>query len=254
MTKEKKAASPFTLASAAIFTSFVYIATILFSVYIPSTKGFFNIGESMVFLSALLFGPYVGAFAGGVGSMLADLHLGYPHYAPATLVIKACEGFIVGFLAEHNPKLKSRLKWKVFTLLLGLVVGLLLAIIGSMYYSGEGELTLGFITYKFMLPCVFWLILGGLVAFLISLAGFLSDPQLGWILFSVTLGGLMMVLGYFLYQMFIIGWLFNIPVIAIAEVPINIVQMIIGALIAIPTARAIRRAFPQMKKIDNSKF
>ncbi|HDM88387.1 MAG TPA: hypothetical protein ENG65_00140 [Candidatus Bathyarchaeota archaeon] len=254
MSKETKATSPFTVASAAIFTSFVCIATILFSVYIPSTEGFFNIGESMVFLSALLFGPYVGAFAGGVGSMLADLILGYPHYAPATLVIKACEGFIVGFLAEHNPRLRSRLKWKIFTLLLGLVVGLLLAIIGSIYYSGEGELTFGFITYKFMLPCMFWLILGGLVAFLISMAGFFSDPQFGWTLFSVTLGGLIMVLGYFLYEMFIIGWLFNISVIAIAEVPINIGQMIIGALIAIPTARVIRRAFPQMSRSGNSKF
>ena len=86
------------LAITAVFTSLVAVATMVFSIYVPSTRGFFNIGETMIFITALLFGPLIGSFAGGVGSMVADILLGYPHYAPATLVIKACEGGIVGFL------------------------------------------------------------------------------------------------------------------------------------------------------------
>jgi len=242
----KKHSSPFTIAATAIFTSFVCVATIIFSIYVPSTEGFFNIGESMVFLSALLFGPYIGAFSGGVGSMLADLILGYPHYAPATLLIKACEGFVVGFLSRHNPKLSSRIQWKIFTLLLGIVAGGLLATVGSIYYSGESELTLGFTTYTFLLPREFWLILGGLAAFSISLIGFAADPEFGWALFSVIMGGFTMVLGYFIYEMFFIGWLFNIQAVAIAEIPINIGQMTVGALIALPTAKMISHAFPQL--------
>ena len=39
-------------------------------------------------LSGWLLGPWWGAAAGGIGSMLADLLLGYGHYAPGTLVIK----------------------------------------------------------------------------------------------------------------------------------------------------------------------
>jgi len=245
---EKKISTPFTIAATAIFTSFVCIATIIFSMYIPSTEGFFNIGESMVFLSALLFGPYAGAFSGGVGSMLADIILGYPHYAPATLVIKACEGFVVGFLSRHNPRLSSKIQWKTFTLFLGILIGGLLATIGSAYYSGESELTLGFTTYTFVLPKEIWLILGASAAFLISLVGFATDPQFGWTLFSVILGGLVMVLGYFIYEMFIIGWLFNIQAVAIAEVPINIGQMTIGALIALPIAKILWHTFPQLKK------
>lgn len=244
----KKIASPFTVAATTIFTAFVCVATIIFSVYVPSTEGFFNIGESMVFLSALLFGPYVSAFSGGVGSMLADLILGYPHYAPATLVIKACEGFVVGFLVRHNPRLRSRMQWKAFTVLLGVLIGFLLAAVGSTYYRGEIELTLGFTTFMVSLPREVWIILGVLAAFLISLVGFVTDPQFGWTIFSVIVGGLIMVLGYFTYQMFIIGWLFNIQVIAIAEIPINIGQMTIGALIALPTAKMIWRAFPQIRK------
>jgi len=247
MSRERKT-SPFIVAATAVFTSFVCVATIIFSMYVPSTEGFFNIGESMVFLSALLFGPYVGAFSGGVGSMLADLILGYPHYAPATLVIKACEGFTVGFLSRHNPKISLRIRWKILTSLLGITVGGLLAIVGYVYYSGKSELTLGFTTYTFMLPSEVWLFLGVLAAFFISLVGFVSDPQFGWTLFSVTLGGFVMVLGYFIYEMFIIGWLFNIQAVAIAEIPINIGQMTIGALIAIPTAKIIWHAFPQLRE------
>ena len=243
-----KKSSPFTIAAAAIFTAFVCVATIIFSMYVPSTEGFFNIGESMVFLSALLFGPYVGAFSGGVGSMLADLILGYPHYAPATLIIKGCEGFIVGFLSRHNPSLSSRVQWKIFTVLLGIIIGGLLATVGSIYYTGESELTLGFTTYTFMLPKEMWLILGALTAISISIIGFATDPQFGWTLFSVTLGGLVMVLGYFIYEMFIIGWLFNIQAVAIAEIPINIGQMTIGALIALPISKIILRVYPQLRR------
>ena len=82
------------LATTAVFTGLVFVATTIFSIYVPQTKGFFNIGETMIYISVLLFGPFVGAFAGGFGSMFADLFLGYPIYAPATLVIKACEGFM----------------------------------------------------------------------------------------------------------------------------------------------------------------
>jgi len=84
------------LALTAISTTLVCAVTIVFSIYVPQTEGFFNIGETMVYTTALIFGPFVGAFAGGVGSGLADLFLGYPHYAPATLLIKGCEGGIVG--------------------------------------------------------------------------------------------------------------------------------------------------------------
>ncbi|UCC28655.1 MAG: ECF transporter S component, partial [Candidatus Bathyarchaeota archaeon] len=60
------------LSIGAVFTSLVFIATVIFSIYVPLTQGFFNIGESMVYATALLFGPLVGGFAGGVGAALAD--------------------------------------------------------------------------------------------------------------------------------------------------------------------------------------
>jgi len=247
MSKEK-AISPFDLAVTAVFTALVCVATMIFSIYVPATHGFFNIGESMVFLSAILFGPFVGGFAGGVGSMLADLLLGYPHYAPATLVVKACEGAVVGALKKRNPKLISKRYWKFFTLVLGVVIGFLLGWVGSTYYSGEVELTLGSSLFMLYIPVGFWLVLGVITAFSITAIGFLADPEFGWTIFSVITGGLIMVLGYFLYQMFFLYPLFNIEVVAILEIPVNIGQMIIGAIVALPIAKIIWRALPYLNE------
>lgn len=243
----EKTISPFNLAVTAVFTALVCVATIIFSIYVPATEGFFNIGESMVFLSALLFGPFVGAFAGGVGSTLADLLLGYPHYAPATIIIKACEGAIVGAIKKRNPTLSSRLHWKFLTMILGVVAGFLLGWVGTVYFSGEAELTLGTSSFMLYVPAEFWLVLGAITAFSIGALGFLADPEFGWTVFSVITGGFVMVLGYFLYQLFLIGPLFNIQVVAIAEIPVNIGQMIIGATVALPTAKIIWRTLPFLK-------
>ena len=243
-----KKLSPFDLSVTAVFTALACVVTMVFSIYVPATEGFFNIGESMVFLSALLFGPFVGAFAGGVGSMLADLLLGYPHYAPATLIIKACEGAVVGSLKKRNPKLSSRLHWKFFTILLGVITGFLLGL--AWLIIGKMEITVGLGSGLFVLyiPAEFWLVVGVITALSIVALGLLADPEFGWTIFSVLVGGFIMVLGYFLYQRFLIYPLFNIEVVAIAEIPVNIGQMIIGAIAALPMAKIIWRALPYLKK------
>jgi len=240
--------SPYNLAITAISTALVCIVTMIFSIYVPATEGFFNIGESMVFLSALLFGPFVGAFAGGVGATLADLLLGYPHYAPATIIVKACEGAVVGVLKKRNAQFSSRLDWKFFTAVLGIIAGFLLGWVGMTYFSGEAELTLGTASFMLYVPAEFWLLLGVITIFSIAALGFLVDPEFGWTIFSVISGGFIMVLGYFLYQLFLIGPLFNIEVVAIAELPVNIGQMIIGAIVALPIAKVIWRALPYLKE------
>ncbi|MEM2647529.1 MAG: ECF transporter S component [Candidatus Bathyarchaeia archaeon] len=234
--------APRVISSLGVTTALVCATTMLFTVYVPATKGFFNMGETMVYLSAILFGPFIGAFAGGVGSMLADLFLGYYYYAPATLIIKASEGFIVGLLYRYNLKL-GRKGWKITTSLLGVLVGAILAFVGSNYYSGDIELALGYTILTPHIPQIFWLALSGVVTILIILAGLLMEPEVGWMVLSIMIGGLTMVLGYFLYQAYLIGPLFGIEAIAIAEVPINIGQMIIGLIISVPVARIIKRFF-----------
>ncbi len=85
----------------AIFAALVAAATMVINIPLPAVQGFINVGDSVIFLAGLLFGPLVGGLAGGIGSMLADLLLGYAHWAPWTLVIKGIEGVIVGSLARR---------------------------------------------------------------------------------------------------------------------------------------------------------
>ena len=240
------------LAITAVFTSLVCVATMVFSIYVPHTRGFFNIGETMVYITALLFGPLIGSFAGGVGSMAADIFLGYPYYALATLVIKACEGGIVGVLSRRKLEFGSKLRWKAFTFIVGLIAGVLLGSVGSLYYSSTVELYLGIPPPEnpnliFFIPPEFWFSLGALVVFLISLMGFIFEPEFGWIILSTLIGGLEMVVGYFIYQQFFLWPLFGVQAIAIAEIPINIGQMTVGFIVSIPVVRAVRRALPSLK-------
>ncbi len=250
MFKQSQTRTSIQLALAAVCTPLVAVATMVLTIYVPQTKGFFNVGETVVFTVALLLGPLVGAFAGGVGSMLADILLGCWYYAPATLVVKACEGGVVGVLARMTPKL-SKTSWRYFTLCLGLVSGVLLGGIGSLYYSGEVELYLGIPPPEspnliFSVSELFWYFLGALVVFLVTLTGFVVEPEFGWQIFSVFIGGAIMVVGYFLYQLFLLFPLFGIEAVAFAELPVNVGQMIIGLVISVSIVRIIRRSLPQI--------
>jgi len=233
-----------------IFTALVCVATISFTVYVPSTRGFFNIGETMVYVTALLFGPLVGGFAGGVGSMFADILLGYYYYAPATLVIKASEGIIVGFLGRKKSLLSAvhtKREWKGFTLLIGVLVGALVSLIGFLYYTGAVEFYSGIPppenpTSTVFLSMEVWLGLGIFVALLIGAIGFISEPEFGFMLVATVLGGLLMVSGYFIYEQFVLG------VLAAAEVPVNVGQMTVGMIIATPIVRIVQRSLPQLRQ------
>ena len=91
-----------TISIIGIFAALICVLTMVIAVPVPATQGFINIGDAGVMITGLLFGPIIGGIAGGVGSALADIFLGYTIYAPATLIIKGLEGFIVGIIA--NPK------------------------------------------------------------------------------------------------------------------------------------------------------
>ena len=83
----------------ALLIALTTVATMIVRVPVPATGGYINMGDSMVYISALLFGPVFGLVAGGVGSALADYFGGYAAFAPYTLVIKGLEGLLVGLLA-----------------------------------------------------------------------------------------------------------------------------------------------------------
>ena len=167
----------FKIIAIAIFAALVFVVTSQIPpIPIPATSGYFNIGETTIYIAALIFGPLVGGLAGGIGSALSDAFLGFGLFAPGTFFIKGGEGLIVGFL-------NTTLRRKISNLTVCATI-------------------------------------------------------------SVVVGGLEMVAGYFLYEQFVIGYPFTV---ALAEVPFNIVQMLIGLIVAIPVMHAVFRVIPQLK-------
>lgn len=70
-------------------------------------------GDIMIFISGLTFGPVIGGFSGGIGSAFSDA-LGFPTFAPFTLVIKGLEGFLAGLISSRSASLKTQIvAWAV---------------------------------------------------------------------------------------------------------------------------------------------
>jgi uncharacterized membrane protein len=237
-----------TIAATAIFTAFVAAVTMAFVIYIPATRGYFDIGEIMVYIVAMLMGPFVGAFAGGVGSAISDAILA-PQYAPGTFVIKGLEGLIVGYLTNMQLGGLTRRRWLLMSGVLGFALSVLIGVLGINYLSGEQQLYLGFSSgpttaigpqfyAQFFVPQAFWLVVGALTFVLVIVAGYRLDERLGWTILAILLGGSEMVVGYFLYESLGLQLGF---ITASAEVPINVGQVLVGLIVAVPVVRSYRR-------------
>ena len=244
--KQIPALTPLKLTAAIVFAAMVCVVTLSFTLNVPVTGGYFNLGETVIYVAALVFGPFVGALAGGVGAAIADIVVA-PPFALGTLIIKSIEGALVGFLGKKLTRQTSKSTWRIYTTLLGIVIGLLLAATGAVYYSGNVDLYIGIPpppapSVTVFVPAEFWYIIGGVTTLLIIFASLRVEPELGWTIFSTIIGGLAMVIGYFLYEQIVLG-----KIGAVFEMPVNIGQMLIGLIVAIPIVRFVRRSFPQLK-------
>lgn len=173
--KKNPLRTPLKLAMAAVFAALVCVATLTLVITIPATNGYFNLGETVIYTAAFLFGPLVGGIAGGAGAATADI-LVAAQFAPGTLIVKFLEGAIVGLL---HKKIQKRTRS-------------------------------------------------------LSLSAAIS---------AIT-GGLAMVAGYFIYEQLVLGYPLTL---ALAEVPFNIVQMLVGLIVAVAIMHVVLRVFPQLK-------
>ncbi|HDJ26955.1 MAG TPA: hypothetical protein ENF35_01395 [Aciduliprofundum sp.] len=201
-----------------VFTVLVFAATAVIAVYQPFTGGYVNLGESMIYLAALISGPLVAGLAGGVGAALADLALGYAIFAPGTLVIKMAEGIVVGHLARRGG-------------MAPVAAAIYAALFLSISYLSWGSSHTISVVSLILAPAV-------------AAAVLLASRREGWDrLPSLLVGGLVMVLGYFLYEFFLSNPLQGRPRIgALWEVPGNMIQVLVGAAIAVPVYAFLKRA------------
>ncbi len=91
--------SPRSVALFGVLTALTTAVTMFVVIPFPPTRGFFNIGDAMVFFAALSFGWRAGAICGGIGSAAADILLGFGYFAPITLIAKGTEGLVAGAIS-----------------------------------------------------------------------------------------------------------------------------------------------------------
>lgn len=227
-----------------VFAAVTLVCTLLFTVSITATQGYFNLGEIAVYVSAFVLGPYLGAIAGGIGSATSDLIVA-PQYAPGTLIIKGVEAFLVGFVAEKKPAGLSITQWRGLSTLFTIIACGGLFLVGTTAFSGVGNLLLGVSPFlqdfPISVPVLFWVIVCAILGAVLLLLSFRVDPGTGWLSLAILIGGSEMVTGYFLYEYFVLG-----VGGALAEVPFNIGQMLVGLTVGLPLAKTLRMALPSI--------
>lgn len=109
------------LAYGGVLTGLVLVSTMF--IQVPNTQGgYVNLGDGIIFASAMILGPFAGV-VGALGSVMADLFAGYPHYAPATFVIKGLMGLVAGLLLTKGRHRNYFYTALVFLICEGIMVG-----------------------------------------------------------------------------------------------------------------------------------
>lgn len=231
--KPAKFVSPRTVALygilAALTTAITYASYTPFS----PTKGYFNLGESMVFFSALVFGWRAGAICGGIGSAAADILLGWGMFAPLTLVAKGAEGLIAGAIGRVKGG-------NVMSASVALLAGLLVAM-GVSYFTGAqayGMDELLFLVLVFLAVSAVLLV----VMYLLGEKARNATP----VVLGIAIGGTVMIITYFLGEWLLLDMGFGK---ALLEVPINVLQVTLGGTIGALLSYYVKKSYPRITRM-----
>jgi uncharacterized membrane protein len=125
-----------------LMAAITFIATSV--IHVPTFMGVLHLGDSMIFLSAILFGRKKSAAASAIGMCLFDLINGYTLWAPFTFVIKGVMGYIAGSIAYRKDYNGNNFWNNVFAFV---VAGIWMI---AAYYLG-GAIIMTFISKDFAL-------------------------------------------------------------------------------------------------------
>ena len=93
------------IAIVTVMAAVVCTLTLVVRIPIPATGGYIHLGDVAANFAALAFGPWIGALIAGGGMAIADL-IGYPIFAPGTLVVHGLQAIVVGLLGRsRKPRL-----------------------------------------------------------------------------------------------------------------------------------------------------
>lgn len=118
----------------ALLVALVFISTkfINFKLPISINGGLVHMGNTMLFMSAIVFGSKKGAAAGAIGMGIFDILSGWAVWAPFTIIIRGVMGYIIGAIANANGRDGKSFFWN----LTAVVIAGLWMLAG--YYGAEG--------------------------------------------------------------------------------------------------------------------
>lgn len=236
-----------------LMTALVFLMTYIIKIPVPYTSGYIHLGDSMIFLSVMVVGPFYGAFAAGVGSMLSDLAAGYAQYALPTLVIKALMAMVMGLVMSGTGKRRAVVSagivaavWAGFVILIQTMLNRAVSTYGDglaalvlengtpQELSDTNALAQRIPTYLTLGLCatlVFILIVSAVIMRRVD--GEKTSPKA---ILGMSAAGIVMIAGYFVTETAMYGL---VP--PIFSIPMNLVQFAGGILVATALTPVVRR-------------
>jgi len=224
-----------------LMMALVTIATMILMVPVPFTNGYIHLGDSMIFLSVLILGWRYGAVASGVGSALADIFSGYVQWAPWTLCIKGLMALLMGLAIEKCINSKKNIIWLslatagfwvVFNMAIKYIINYQAATNAAALMSEDVpdasalEAFINGVQSQLMIAALLIPVFLIIIAIYIRKKEHLVIPV--YQILGMTLAGLWMVFGYYIAG----GLLYGNFAVSAFSVPWNMVQFVLGFLIA----------------------
>jgi uncharacterized membrane protein len=125
------------IAAVAVLTAVTAVLTLLVRIPVPATKGYFNLGDTVIYFTAFTIGPVSALLSGGLGTALADL-IGFPTFAPISLFVHGAQGLAAALVAGIPLQGMGR-RWPVNPSWLIAVVGATIIMCGG-YFGAESVL------------------------------------------------------------------------------------------------------------------
>ncbi|TCK90533.1 ECF-type riboflavin transporter S component [Natranaerovirga hydrolytica] len=228
------------LAYTGLMTALVFIATRLITIPIP--RGYIHLGDAMIFLTALMLKWKYGAFASGVGSALADLLSPYAIWTLPTLIVKSIMCIIVAFTLQSDKKRFTAISiafcaiWGSLLIGFRYVIGIQVPKDPSTYIDAVGyrgiENTEELLAFTNTLQNMLVLIAIAFVLAILIIVFRLKKSQGSFEVLKQFVGfsfaGMWMVIGYYITEIILYGHYIT----PIFSVPFNVIQFLIGILIA----------------------
>lgn len=104
-----------------LLIALVFIATKFINLRLPISMngGLIHLGNTMLFMAAIIFGKKKGALAGSVGMALFDMVSGWMAWAPFTFIVRGIMGYVIGSISHSGGRNGNNLLWNIAAILIG---------------------------------------------------------------------------------------------------------------------------------------